>query len=114
LFTEVSKRESASQLISGEIVYNFYKRFSFLFGYQALTMTDKIDVNEQPEPEATYTFSNLGVGFGYKVADGGALTVKLTRLTGEGPVGKLDPATGTNELLEYTATQPEVFLTVKF
>jgi len=112
LYPTVSKRESASQLISGEVVYNFFTRFSFLFGYQALTLTEKIDVNEQAGPEETYTFSNLGVGLGYKVADGGALTVKLTMLSGEGPVGKDDD--GNTKSLSYSAMQPEVYLTVKF
>jgi len=112
LFTTAGKRESSSLLISGEIVYNFFTRFSFLLGYQSLSLTQKIEFNGQAGPEETYTFSNLGVGFGYKVADGGALTAKVTMLTGEGPVGKDDD--GNTKSLSYSAMQPEVYLTVKF
>ncbi|GBU23074.1 hypothetical protein R80B4_02988 [Fibrobacteres bacterium R8-0-B4] len=103
----VSKLESESQLISAELVYNFAPRFSFLFGYQSLNTTIKSD-SEADDQE--YKFDNIGFGFGYKVADGGALTVKLTMLSGEGPVVK----GGKAETLKYTAMQPEVYLTVKF
>jgi hypothetical protein len=105
-------QKTESQLISAEIVYNFVPRFSFLFGYQSLSATfkseTKIDGASEQAPDREYNFSNLGVGFGYKVADGGALTVKLTMLSGEGPAGADD------KTLKYTAMQPEVYLTVKF
>jgi len=101
------KKDSESKLISAELNYNFAPRFSILAGYQQLVTLVKSEVNGQTgAPDAEYTFDNLGVGFGYKVADGGALTVKLTRLSGEGPVG--------SETKSYEAWQPEVSLTVKF
>jgi len=92
-----------SVLLSGFLNYNFYTRFSLLFGYQQLTTS----VKEWDVETVKYTFDNLAVGFGYKVADGGALTVKLTLLS-----GKAEPNGGT--AVDYTATQPEVYLTVKF
>ncbi len=113
--TNVLKTESASQLISAELNYNFVSRFSFLVGYQLLNTTIKGEINGNSDiADAEYNFSNFGVGLGYKVADGGALTVKLTRLTGEGPVGEFDAATGKNKNNDYIAMQPEVYLTVKF
>lgn len=106
----VVKSNNESQLISAELVYNFAPRFSILAGYQMLNTTIKREINGAADPVAApdqeYKFDNLGIGFGYKVADGGNLTVKLTMLTGEGPVG--------GETKSYTAMQPEVFLTVKF
>jgi len=106
----VVKSNSESQLISAELVYNFAPRFSILAGYQLLNTTIKSEINGAADPAAApdqkYKFDNLGIGFGYKVADGGNLTVKLTMLSGEGPVG--------GETKSYTAMQPEVFLTVKF
>jgi len=106
---DVVKSNSESQLISAELVYNFAPRFSFLVGYQLLNTTVKSEKNgvaDPNTPDKEYKFDNFGVGFGYKVADGGNLTVKLTRLSGEGPVG--------GETKDYKAMQPEVFLTVKF
>ncbi|MDR2592121.1 MAG: hypothetical protein LBC59_04875 [Chitinispirillales bacterium] len=107
------KHDVASNLISVELNYNFVQRFSFLVGYQQLATSIKSEENVSGIPDAEYAFSNLGIGFGYKVADGGALTVKLTMLSGEGPVG-VDENTGKPKTLKYTATQPEVYLTVKF
>jgi hypothetical protein len=100
------KRDNESQLMSAELNYTFVPRFSLLVGYQQLTVLAKNEKNGKSAPDAEYKFENLGVGFGYKVADGGALTVKLTRLTGEGPADG-----GTKS---YEALQPEVYLTVKF
>ncbi|MDR2693019.1 MAG: hypothetical protein LBB74_02245 [Chitinispirillales bacterium] len=107
------KHDIASNLISVELNYNFAQRFSFLAGYQQLTTSIKSEEKVSGVPDAEYAFSNLGIGFGYKVADGGALTVKLSMLSGEGPVG-VDANTGKPKNLSYTATQPEVYLTVKF
>jgi len=105
------KQKSESQLISVELVYNFVPRFSFLAGYQLLTATiSKERFGRSGNiPDEEYAFDNLGVGFNYKVADGGALTVKLTMLSGEGT--GID---GKPETLKYSAMQPEVYLTVKF
>jgi len=104
---DVAKSISESQLISAELTYNFAPRFSFLAGYQLLNTTVKSEINGAASgTDQEYKFDNLGIGFGYKVADGGNLTVKLTMLSGEGPVG--------GETKSYTAMQPEVFLTVKF
>jgi hypothetical protein len=96
-------RSGESVLLSGFLNYNFYTRFSLLFGYQQLGTS----VKEWDEEIVKYTFDNLAVGFGYKVADGGALTVKLTMLS-----GKAEPKGGT--AVDYTAIQPEVYLTVRF
>jgi hypothetical protein len=107
---ELSSSESI--LLSGFLNYNFYTRFSFLVGYQQLGMSLKsYRENEDDvyvEKTDEYTFQNLAVGLGYKVADGGALTFKLTMLS-----GKLEPENG-GKAIEYTAMQPEVYLTVKF
>jgi hypothetical protein len=106
-----SQYDVASNLISLELNYNFVQRFSFLVGYQQLTTSIKGEGKVFGVPDAEYAFSNLGIGFGYKVADGGALTAKLTMLSGEGPgVDK----NGKPETLKYSAMQPEVYLTVKF
>jgi hypothetical protein len=103
--------ENASVLLSGELNYNFLPRFSFLVGYQQLTANIKsvenFGVNESESTENNYTFDNFAVGFGYKVADGGNLVVKLTMLSGQSePVGGM--------AVKYEAIQPEVYLTVKF
>jgi hypothetical protein len=94
---------SESALLSAFLNYNFYTRFSLLFGYQQLGTSVK---NGDVET-VKYTFDNLAVGLGYKTAEGGALTVKFTMLS-----GKTEPAGGT--AVDYTAMQPEVYLTVKF
>jgi hypothetical protein len=94
---------SESALLSAFLNYNFYTRFSLLFGYQQLGTSVKAwDVET-----GKYTFGNLAAGLGYKTAEGGALTVKLTFLS-----GKEEPVGGT--AVEYKAMQPEVFLTVRF
>jgi len=151
------EHRSESQLLSFEINYNFWSRFSLLFGYQQLgtsiksddigeirgmsglsyvegivEVTDKGSNSTSKEErvfgfkEVKYTFDNLAFGLGYKVAEGCALTVKLTMLS-----GKVEPVSGSEadqieyesdaervKLLsykdKYTAMQPEVFLTVKF
>jgi hypothetical protein len=97
-----AKQDGESQLISAELNWNFVPRFSFLAGYQSLATKLKAE----GAADSDYKFENLGVGFGYKVADGGALTVKLTRLTGEGPTD--------SGIKSYETWQPEVSLTVKF
>jgi len=96
------KQDGESRLISAELNWNFVPRFSFLAGYQSLATKLKVEGLADND----YAFDNLGVGFGYKVADGGDLTVRLTRLSGEGPVGGATKS--------YEAWQPEVSLTVKF
>ncbi|MDR0331538.1 MAG: hypothetical protein LBH93_07520 [Chitinispirillales bacterium] len=103
---KVNNAESESQLISADINYGFTERFRFLAGYQLLTTNIKSELNGKASPDVGYTFDNLGVGFGYKVADGGDLVLKLTRVSGKTEVG--DFSTG------YHAMQPEVWLTVKF
>jgi len=108
------KINSESNLLSLELNYNFYTRFSFLLGYQQLNTVISSEKDVTGIPDFEYTFTNFGVGFGYKVAEGSALTIKLTRLTGEGTVGEFDAETGKNKLMDYKAMQPEVYLTVKF
>jgi len=104
--------ENTSALLSAELNYNFVPRFSFLVGYQQLTANIKtvssFGAGESESAEAEYTFDNLAVGFGYKVADGGNLVVKLTMLS-----GKSEPVVG-GTAADYKAIQPEVYLTVKF
>jgi len=92
-----------SALLSFELNYNFYPRFSLLVGYQQLATTVKVGGSDA----GTFTFDNLGAGLMYRVADGGDLTMKFTRLS-----GKSEPKGGTS--VEYRAMQPEVYLTVKF
>jgi len=102
-------------LLSGELNYNFHNRFSLLFGYQQLAMISKFSGNEIPGEE--YTFANIAGGFQYKVADGGVLTTKITRVSGERAeyTDETDPAAPvTRNKLNYKAVQPELFLTVTF
>jgi hypothetical protein len=94
-----------SGLMSAFVNYNFVPRFSLLFGYQRLATVVKNDGNET----SALTFDNLSAGLCYKVADGGALTVKITRLSGNRD-DKINPGANTG----YNAMQPEVYLTVKF
>jgi hypothetical protein len=127
---------SESALLSAFLNYNFYTRFSLLFGYQQLGTSVKKFANTKEESYKgqyksvkswdfvtdEYAFDNLAVGFGYKVADGSALTVKLTRVSGEGPVVERkttdtsEKTTVTRETVkkDYITLQPEVFLTVRF
>jgi len=99
-----TRGSSESALLSAGFDYNFFQRFSLLFGYQQLATTLKDgDDNEL----RTLTFDNLAFGLGYKVADGGTLVVKLNMTS-----GKNEPVGG--EAVEYSAFQPEVFLRVKF
>ena len=90
--------ESQSSLIGAELNYSFHPRFSVLAGYQML------DVSVGDGNNAEYLFDNLAFGIGYKVADGGNLVVKLTRVSGKDKVAEKS----------YRAVQPEAFLTVKF
>jgi len=93
-------------LLSGELNYNFHRRFSLLLGYQQLDINSKFDGDVNPGSE--HTFTNFAAGIQYKVADGGALTVKLNRVSGERVAYEDEPK------LSYKAVQPEVFLTVTF
>jgi hypothetical protein len=102
---ELGKMEGENTLLSGELNYNFYKRFSLLFGYQQLVMNAK---DFEGKDCAEHTFTNLAAGIQYKVADGGVLTVRFNQLTGERAEFNGEPK------LEYKAVQPEVFLTVTF
>jgi hypothetical protein len=92
-------------LISAELNYNFYKRFSLLGGLQMLATQSKYDGKED-WPETVFT--NLAVGLQYKVADGGCLTVKFNRVGAEQAEFEGMPK------VSYKAVQPEVFLTVTF
>jgi hypothetical protein len=94
-----------SGLMSAFVNYTFVPRFSLLFGYQLLSTIRKDNGVES----STLTFSNLSFGLGYKVADGGALTAKLTMLSGNRD-DKVNPDANAG----YSAMQPEVYLTVKF
>ncbi|MDR2728559.1 MAG: hypothetical protein LBB56_05450, partial [Chitinispirillales bacterium] len=108
---EHDKWAKENTLFSGELNYNFYKRFGLLLGYQQLDMVNKFDGNEILGSE--HNFTNFAAGLQYKVADGGCLTVKITRVYGERAEYKND-ADVTVDKLSYKAVQPEVFLTVTF
>jgi hypothetical protein len=100
-----------SMLFGGFVNWNFYQRFSILFGYQMLPMNISVSEGEH-KYEEKYTFDNLAFGVNYKVADGGSLTAKLT-IVG----GKWEPVSGSvmgEKAVDYKAMQPEVYLTVKF
>jgi hypothetical protein len=124
-----------SNLISLGLSYNFVPRFSVLAGYQMLntkepeTMATHKDTDGDHDYKSKYDydFVNMAFGVSYKVADGGALTFKLTMLTGEKKytgdmtyqwVDVNDGTTQTRDLpvksTKYTSLQPEVYLTVKF
>jgi hypothetical protein len=104
----VEEKESNSNLISFGLNYHFHQRFNVLFGYQLLTTNDETVAHfgDRDRSVATedYTFDNLAFGLGYKVADGGNITAKLTMIS-----GKRD-----SDGMEYKAMQPEVYLTVRF
>jgi hypothetical protein len=107
----VMETESNSNLISVGLNYRFHQRFNVLFGYQMLTtnletatLTHRDGNHVRDIVTEDFTFDNLAFGLGYRVADGGNITAKLTRIS-----GKRD-SDGT----EYTALQPEVYLTVRF
>ncbi|MDR3011999.1 MAG: hypothetical protein LBU70_02165 [Chitinispirillales bacterium] len=108
--------ESTNGLISLGLDWQFHRRFSAHFGYQLLNSTFEETINGGGVGQVfseDYTFSNLSFGLGYRVADGGMLTARLTMVGGEGPVG-MNPDTGAIEVWSYTAMQPELFLTVRF
>jgi hypothetical protein len=100
--------EGEANMVSVGLNYHFHQRFNLMAGYQLLnvtnTTTSHSGENETSVRVQEYKFDNLAFGIGYRVADGGDLVVKLTRLSGE------NVTTGRN----YSALQPEVFLTVKF
>jgi hypothetical protein len=110
--------ESASNMISLGLNYNFFTRFSFLAGYQLLTTNYKATIRNVDgtvnDSNNDIIFDNLAVGFKYEVADGGNLTVKFSRLS-----AKFEPKDAGGIVIEgasvgYRTVQPEVYLTVKF
>jgi hypothetical protein len=121
----------ANNLISLGLSYNFLPRFSLLAGYQLLSSSPP---EETSVPDAgsgdyyrakfDYAFSNMAFGLSYKVADGGHITFKLSMLTGKkegaGTWYERDEINDTYSerafslVTDYTAVQPEVYLTVKF
>jgi hypothetical protein len=135
------RASNESALLSAFLNYNFFTKFSLLAGFQQLGMSVKRwgyiseerttvsgivtrSVKVGGEITDEYVFQNIAVGFCYKAADGGALTVKVTRLSGEGPTKrKVEEANAeefrvttktVTETKSYSALQPEVYLTVRF
>ncbi|MDR2578902.1 MAG: hypothetical protein LBC70_08890 [Chitinispirillales bacterium] len=105
----VRETESNSNLLSLSLNYRFHQRFNVLFGYQMLTTNlETVTISGQNQDRALdtddFTFDNLAFGVGYRVADGGNITAKLTMVS-----GKRD-----SDGMEYKSMQPEVYLTVRF
>jgi len=111
---ELGAAARENTLLSGELNYNFARRFSFLLGYQQLTMNNKFDGKDIPgEDGAELNFTNFAAGIQYKVADGGVLTVKFNNVTGERAEYR-DENDEVVSKIGYKAVQPELFLTVTF
>jgi len=121
-----SGNETKNNLLSFGIDYNFVPRFSILIGYQLLTNASTVPPVVSTSSggdiiQYNYDFSNVAFGLSYKVADGGILTAKVSMLSGvtkDGVIFKPDEMGGEPVRdtfnRNYTALQPEVYLTVKF
>jgi hypothetical protein len=104
---------SESALLSASLNYQFHQRFNVLFGYQQLTTNLK---GEKDFDLGTLTFDNLAFGLGYRVADGGNITAKVTWVSGDGNDRYFQMRDGDEESRGkgYKAMQPEIYLTVRF
>lgn len=111
---EHGKSVSESTLLSAELNYQFHRRFSLLLGYQQLDMCVAKNYDGKEIPGTEHVFTNFATGIQYRVADGGVLTAKFNRVSGERTEYK-DPANDEKVgRLTYKAVQPELFLTVTF
>lgn len=99
IYNQTLATDTENMLIGVGLDYKFHRRFGLLAGYQMMTSTFNVGTASEVE----HNFTNLSFGLGYRVADGGTITAKLTHITADFGGGN-----------EYSALQPEVFLTVRF